>query len=138
MQRQGWILAILWLWGCLTLACAAQPPALELVDQYPGHLDLSQYWVSEKYDGVRGYWDGHQLWTRGGTRIQAPDWFTAGWPDVAMDGELWVGYHQFTAASSIVRSGDDDNGAWHKVHYMVFDLPDHGGDFDARVPAIRQ
>src|SRR5699024_8640327 len=96
------------------------------------------YWVSEKFDGVRGYWDGHQLLTRSGRAIDVPEWFTARWPDTAMDGELWAGYGQFSRASVIVRTADSDDPAWHAITYRVFDLPDHGGDFRARVPASRR
>jgi DNA ligase-1 len=119
-------------------ARAAAPPALELVDVYHGHVDVTQYWISEKFDGVRGYWDGHHLWTRGGSKIHAPAWFTKNWPSVAMDGELWAGYGQFTRASGIVRTQDPGDADWHAMSYRVFDLPDHGGGFDARVPAIRE
>lgn len=119
------------------LARAATPPALELVDIYPGHLDLSHYWVSEKFDGVRGYWDGHRMWTRGGQSVDLPPWFTAGWPDTPMDGELWAGYGRFARASAIVRTAAPDDPSWHVISYHVFDLPAHDGDFDARVPAIR-
>lgn len=129
-----------WIMGAWLLAAslhAATPPSLELVDVYPGHLDLSRYWVSEKFDGVRGYWDGRRLWTRGGHRVEAPAWFTAGWPDTPMDGELWAGYGRFSRASAIVRTAAPDDPAWHGITYRVFDLPAHDGDFNARVPAIR-
>jgi DNA ligase-1 len=43
-----------------------------LANLYRSAIDLDAYWVSEKYDGVRGYWDGARLLTRGGTEIQAP------------------------------------------------------------------
>ncbi|HET9818299.1 MAG TPA: DNA ligase [Rhodanobacteraceae bacterium] len=119
------------------LAWAVPPPPVELVDVYHGGVDLSRYWVSEKFDGVRGYWDGHRLLTRGGTVVQAPGWFTKNWPDTPMDGELWAGYGRFERASTIVRSAGADDPAWHKMSYQVFDLPAQPGDFDARVPAIR-
>lgn len=118
-------------------AYAKQPPPVELVDVYHGHVDLSQYWVSEKYDGVRGYWDGQHMLTRGGSVIQLPAWFTADLPDTPMDGELWAGYHQFSLASTLVRTAGPDDARWHQISYRVFDLPGHPGDFDARVPAIR-
>lgn len=124
-------------WG-LMAAHAAPLPAVELVDVYHGHADLSQYWVSEKFDGVRGYWDGRQLLTRAGSVIDVPRWFTAHWPDTAMDGELWAGYGKFSLASTIVRTAGRHNPDWHRISYRVFDLPDHGGDFDVRVPAIRK
>jgi len=71
-------------------------PALMLAKVYHPGVDLADYWVSEKYDGVRGYWDGQQLLTRGGERVQAPAWFTEGWPRSPLDGELWMGRGTFT------------------------------------------
>ncbi|HET7268810.1 MAG TPA: DNA ligase [Oleiagrimonas sp.] len=127
-----------WIWCFMASAWAAQPPALELVDVYRGGVDLSRYWVSEKFDGVRGYWDGRTLWTRGGQVVHVPAWFTRHWPDTPMDGELWAGYGKFTRASAIVRSAGPDDPAWHEISYRVFDLPAYGSDFDHRVPAIRR
>ncbi|MGH8234943.1 MAG: DNA ligase [Rhodanobacteraceae bacterium] len=115
----------------------AAPPPVELVDVYHGGLDLSRYWVSEKFDGVRGYWDGHRLLTRGGTVIRAPAWFTKNWPDTPMDGELWAGYGRFERASATVRAVEANGAAWHEMSYHVFDLPAQVGGFDARVPVIR-
>ena len=51
---------------------AKPPPPLMLAEVYRRGMPLDDYWVSEKYDGVRGYWDGKQLWTRGGEPISAP------------------------------------------------------------------
>lgn len=120
-------------------AHAAEPPPLMLANVYHigDAIDLSAYWVSEKYDGVRGYWDGHQLWTRGGTRVATPAWFTKGWPDVPLDGELWAGHGKFELASSTVRNSTPDDAAWRRMHLMVFDLPAHGGPFDVRLKALR-
>lgn len=134
LRRIGLVLA-----ACAwALACVAHtaPPPVELVDVYHGGVDLAQYWVSEKFDGVRGYWDGRRLLTRGGTVIAVPAWFTRNWPATPMDGELWAGYGRFARASVIVRTAGPDDPAWHEVSYRVFDLPAHGGTFDARVPAI--
>jgi DNA ligase-1 len=111
---------------------------VELVDVYRGGVDLSRYWISEKFDGVRGYWNGHRLLTREGAIVPLPAWFTRNWPDTPMDGELWAGYGRFERASAIVRSAGADDAAWHEMSYRVFDLPARGGDFDARVPAIRR
>lgn len=140
MQCRRWVAMAAFVWISLFLATvrAASPPPVELVDVYHGHVDLSRYWVSEKFDGVRGYWDGRRLWTRGGRIIDVPAWFTDNWPDTAMDGELWAGYGRFSRASAIVRTADADDAVWHEITYRIFDLPDHDGDFDARVPAIRK
>jgi DNA ligase-1 len=133
-----WIVVALLAWvAAWPCAVRAAPPPVELVDVYHGGVDLSRYWVSEKFDGVRGYWDGHRLLTRAGIVIPAPAWFTKNWPAISMDGELWAGYGRFARASTIVRTADANDPAWREMSYHVFDLPAQHGDFDARVPAIR-
>lgn len=107
-----------------------------LANVYRPGLPLADYWVSEKYDGVRAYWDGQQLWTRHGHRILAPQWFTRGWPSQPLDGELWAGHGRFTAASSATAKEHADDEAWRGLRYMVFDLPAHPGRFDVRLPAL--
>ena len=119
-------------------AWAADAPALLLANVYRPGMRLADYWVSEKYDGVRGYWDGHTLRTRGGETVAAPAWFTAGWPDTPMDGELWAGRGRFSHAQSTVRQQQPDDAAWREMRFMVFDLPAHGGTFDQRLPALNK
>jgi len=122
---------------CLS-ARAVPPPQVTLAESYAPGPDLTHYWVSEKYDGVRGYWDGHRLLTRGGSVINAPDWFTVNFPDTPLDGELWTDYGEFARVSGIVRTDDPVERDWRDISYRVFDLPAHKGGFDTRVPAIRK
>lgn len=107
-----------------------------LANVYRDGTILADYWVSEKYDGVRGYWDGQALWTRGGERVAAPAWFTAGWSKEPMDGELWAGHGQFARAVSTVRQQMPNDAAWRAMRFMVFDLPAQGGTFTERIPAL--
>ncbi len=109
-----------------------------LAGVYRPGMPLADYWVSEKYDGVRGYWDGRQLWTRGGEPIAAPAWFTAGLPKQPLDGELWAGRGRFDHAVSTVRSRTPDDKAWREMRFMVFDLPAEPGDFTARLAVLRR
>lgn len=125
-----------WLTLVALPAHAADAPALLLANVYRPGMPLADYWVSEKYDGVRGYWDGHTLRTRGGETVAAPAWFTAGWPDTPMDGELWAGRGRFTHAQSTTLQQQADEAAWRAMRFMVFDLPQHGGSFDERLPAL--
>ena len=118
-------------------AWAADAPALLLANVYRPGMPLADYWVSEKYDGVRGYWDGHSLRTRGGETVVAPAWFTAGWPTTPMDGELWAGRGRFAHAQSTTRQQQPDEAAWRQMRFMVFDLPAHGGVFDERLGALK-
>ena len=112
-------------------------PALLLAGRYRPGIDLGDYWVSEKYDGVRGVWDGRQLTTRGGERVNAPDWFTHGWPATPMDGELWAGRGAFEHAQSTIGRAQAGDDAWRRMRFMVFDLPAHPGHFDERLAALR-
>lgn len=132
--------ATLLVFFCLLSALAlgqAKIPGLMLASAYEGGKDVSDYWVSEKLDGVRGHWDGEALWSRGGNPIAAPEWFTTDWPPVAMDGELWIGRGRFAEVSGVVRSHRAGDQAWQRVKFMVFDLPAHPGNFDERLSRMR-
>lgn len=119
-------------------AVSAEPKGHKpmLATVYSGNADVTSFWVSEKLDGVRAHWDGQALWSRGGYRIASPGWFTAGWPAMAMDGELWLGRGRFAEVSGIVRTAEPDDAHWRQVKFMVFDLPTHGGTFTQRVRAM--
>lgn len=114
---------------------AARAPVM-LANVYRAGVLLDDYWISEKLDGVRGYWDGQLLLTRGGERISAPDWFVAGWPTTPLDGELWAGRGRFSHAVSTIRQQTPDDAAWRQMRFMVFDLPGDKGDFNARLPLL--
>lgn len=112
---------------------AAGAPAVMLAQPYrAGALQPALHWVSEKYDGVRGWWDGRQLLTRHGHPIRVPAWFTSGWPQRAMDGELWAGRGRFARAAATVAAEVPDDAAWREMRFMVFDLPGEPADFDHR------
>ena len=113
-------------------------PALMLANVYKPTTVLPDYWVSEKYDGVRAYWTGSELLTRSGQNIAAPAWFTAGWPATPLDGELWAGRGQFSRAVSTVRQRKPDDQAWRTMRFMVFDLPAHGRVFTERIAALHE
>ncbi len=120
-------------------ALAREPaPPLMLAETYRRDMSLADYWVSEKYDGVRAFWDGRQLWTRGGERIVAPAWFTTPLPKQPLDGELWAGRGRFAHAVSTARNQTPNDIAWHEMRYMVFDLPAQPGDFTTRLAALRR
>ncbi len=67
------------------------PEQLVLANTYKQGIDVSEYWTSEKLDGIRALWDGKHLYTRNGNRIYAPKWFTESLPEVHLEGELWAG-----------------------------------------------
>ncbi len=124
-------------YGAAPVALAADvKPPLMLANVYHPGVQLANYWVSEKYDGVRGFWNGQKLLTRGGQTVNAPAWFTANWPATPMDGELWAGRGQFQKAVSTVRQQTPDDAAWRGIQFMVFDLPAEPGPFTERLSTL--
>src|SRR5690606_15002235 len=101
----------------------AGPPAIPLANVYHPGVNLEDYWVSEKLDGVRAYWDGEQLWSRGGHVYAAPDWFTAQFPRHPLDGELWSGRERFAELSGVVRKVQPVDREWRQVRIHVFGRP---------------
>jgi DNA ligase-1 len=110
----------------------AGEPALMLARDWQPGLDPAQFLVSEKFDGVRAYWDGRVLRFKSGRPIAAPDWFVAGLPATPLDGELWLGRRSFDRLSGVVRRIEPVDAEWREVRYMVFDLPGATGSFTDR------
>lgn len=135
----AWLLFCVFCFFPLPSAQAAgpEPPGLLLANVYHDQIDLEDYWVSEKLDGVRAYWDGRRLISRQGNVFQAPAWFTRNFPATPLDGELWMGRGTFERLSGTVRQQVPDEVAWRQVRYMVFDLPAAEGVFDQRLEQLR-
>lgn len=124
--------------GLQGLPVFAGPPAILLAEVYRNQVDVTQYLVSEKLDGVRAIWDGQTLRFRSGKSIRAPGWFTDGLPRQPLDGELWMGRGSFERLSGTVRREVPDDDEWRQVRYMIFELPDAPGTFARRVAQIRE
>lgn len=116
----------------------ATPPGALLANVAPAHIDPAPYLISEKYDGVRGLWDGQTLRTRAGNVIAAPAWFIARLPKQALDGELWIGRGQFEKLSGIVRKTTPQDDEWRQIKYLIFELPGTHGSFAERYEQIKR
>jgi DNA ligase 1 len=96
--------------------------------------DPTGWLMSEKLDGIRCFWDGRDMWSRGGLPFFAPDWFTDLLPKgEALDGELWTKRDDFQKAVSIVRKYKCDSEQWKQITYMVYDAPLTKGKFKNRL-----
>ncbi len=130
-----------------------KPEFLMLAKKYsPGCIALRGWWLSEKLDGIRAFWDGGVsrgiraseipyantvkdsrlknrviatgLWSRTGKVIHAPSYWLNGLPNRMLDGELWLGRRQFQSLISTVSTKDGSkDDYWSAVRYMVFDSP---------------
>lgn len=115
---------------------AVAPPIL-LAQSYRNSVDVAQYLISEKLDGVRAVWDGQTLRFRSGREINAPGWFVGSLPKRPLDGELWMGRGTFERLSGVVRRDVPDDAEWRQVRYMIFELPGESGSFARRAELIR-
>ena len=132
------LLLLILLFGPATPAVAGEPPPLLLAKPYTDDIDVRDYWVSEKLDGVRAYWDGQRLLSRRGNVFQAPAWFTEGFPPHPLDGELWLGRGAFEATVSAVRKQRPVAAEWRQLSYQVFELPGAAGDFTRRLARLER
>ncbi|MBW3542372.1 MAG: DNA ligase [Planctomycetes bacterium] len=113
-------------------AAPTEGPPLLLAHRWENDLDLTDWWMSEKLDGVRAYWDGRRFRSRLGNELHAPDWFVQGLPESPLDGELWLDRKAFQRTVSIVRR-QDKGPEWQQVRYVVFDAPALEAPFETRL-----
>lgn len=130
------IASMLYLAPLTVIAKETTDPDLLLAKVYKQAADIDQYWVSEKYDGVRAYWDGQRFISRQGNEYTAPKWFTKGFPDRPLDGELWIGRNTFEQLISTVKKDNPVDEEWQQVRFEVFELPNAPGTFSDRLLAM--
>jgi DNA ligase-1 len=99
--------------------------------------DPTGWWMSEKLDGVRAYWDGKQFISRLGNAYFAPEWFIEGLPDFPLDGELFAGRGRFQHAVSVARRMDKGEG-WKSLAFVIFDAPALDHAFEHRIRHLEE
>ena len=126
-----------WLFAlALALTARAGAPDLLLLSRYQPDMDINGWYMSEKLDGIRAYWDGRQLLSRKGNPFAAPAWFTADLPPFALDGELWIARQHFEETASITSREQPDPG-WRRISYNIFEVPGAPGGLNARLGRLR-
>ncbi|MEH6649155.1 MAG: DNA ligase [Motiliproteus sp.] len=113
-------------------------PELMLAKRYHSDIELQHYLVSEKFDGVRAYWDGRQLLSRQGYPIRAPLWFTQALPATPLDTELWIGRGKFEPLSAAVRRYQPIDQEWRLIQLQLLDLPTSSEPFKIRIGQLKQ
>lgn len=108
-------------------------PDLMLLKTYRNQ-DLTGWVMSEKLDGIRGYWDGKVLYTRQQKILTPPHYFLKNFPPFAIDGELFTQRNDFANIASIVKSKKDQG--WQGMKLYVFDVPDSEGDLFQRLEVL--
>lgn len=116
----------------------ADKPNLFLLNTYTDDANVGGWYMSEKLDGVRAYWDGRKLISRGGNIIDAPKFFTKGFPSHKLDGELWNKRGDFDNISSIVRNKSTTKSSWKQLTYNIFEVPDAEGNLIKRLSKVQE
>jgi DNA ligase-1 len=114
----------------------AEAPGLLLAETWNATINVASWWLSEKLDGVRAFWDGAQFLSRQGNVFHTPAWFTVSLPKVPLDGELWLARKAFQRTVSIIRRHDGSD-LWREIRFLVFDAPAVGEPFEARLEYLR-
>lgn len=113
----------------------ASKPDLLLLKKYKDQ-NISGWVMSEKLDGIRAYWDGKNLISRGGNIIYAPTWFVKDYPPFSVDGELWTKRGDFENISSIVRDKTPSI-KWKYIKHYIFEVPNAKGGLFQRLDKVR-
>ncbi len=123
---------------CLFLpSLYAKKPELFLLNVYNKDIDVTSWYMSEKLDGVRAYWDGQKLISRAGNDFNAPSFFTKDFPPHELDGELWSKREDFSNINSIV-STQDDKARWNELTYNIFEVPNAKGGLIKRLSLVKE
>ena len=127
----------------------------------PGKVSPAGWFISEKMDGIRCFWDGGisrglmaetvryantikdvnpqkatGLWSRTGKVIHAPDWWLNHLPDFPLDGELFLGRGKFQSTYSIVAKYTPTKD-WDLIDYRIFDSPPYHTFLTPRTIKVR-
>jgi DNA ligase-1 len=119
----------------LVASLFAAKPDMLLLNKYSEDINVTSWYMSEKLDGVRAYWDGEKLISRSGKVFAAPEFFTKDFPKHKLDGELWSKRGDFENIVSIVNQKKPHNG-WENLTYNIFEVPEKEGSLLQRLKSI--
>lgn len=119
----------------------------------PDKHRVGGWWMSEKRDGQRAFWDGGitrgvpkkqvpwannakderyvdeqiatGLWSRYGNVIHAPDHWLDSLPPVCLDGELYLDRGAFQETRKIISTIEPGPG-WRDIRFLIIDTPNLG------------
>ena len=115
----------------------AEKPNLLLLKSYKNDVNVTNWLMSEKLDGVRAYWDGTRLISRNGKAFAVPKWFINDFPPFEIDGELWTKRGDFENIISIVNRQTPHDG-WREISYQIFEVPHQKGGLMMRLEVLEK
>lgn len=106
--------------------------------------NIESYAISEKFDGVRGIWDGKEMFSKNGKKLAIPPCFVEKLAILELkdgefvEGELWVDYGKFAEVSSLARRKNPTCAEFESVKYLIFNAQlNESSDFLANLSKIQ-
>ncbi|MBC8208500.1 MAG: DNA ligase [Desulfobulbaceae bacterium] len=125
---------------CLTFFVVSAPVhALDIMLPlvYEEQTDVRSWLMSEKLDGVRGYWDGRKMFSKNGLPFHPHPDFIKTLPPFPLEGEIWGGRQTFAKTSGMVRKKAPHEG-WRTLQFAIFDAPEVPGGIEQRLLAAQE
>lgn len=120
-----------------TKMALADATTLQKAKTYKGYENIKGWYMSEKLDGIRGYWNGKYFLSKNGNKIYTPKWFTKNFPSYELDGELWTKRGDFENIQSIVLDMHPSD-KWKEISYNIFEAPNQDGNFSERLRVAKK
>ena len=98
-------------------------------------MEPKGWYLTEKYDGMRLYWNGKEFISRNGRTIKAPESIKNQLPAVPLDGELWTQYGLYQDAVSLCNSTNETK--WSKAVFWIFDAPQLEKPLEERIEFLQ-
>ena len=106
--------------------------------------NIESYAISEKFDGVRGIWDGKEMFSKNGKKLAIPPCFAEKLAILELkdgefvEGELWADYGKFAEVSSLARRKNPTCAEFESVKYLIFNAQlNESSDFLANLSKIQ-
>jgi DNA ligase-1 len=99
--------------------------------------NVKGWYMSEKLDGIRAYWNGKTLLSKNANKIYAPKWFIDNLPPFELDGELWTKRGDFENIQNIVLDTEPSE-TWGNITYNIFEIPNKKGDISKRLKKLKE
>ncbi|MGX2983446.1 DNA ligase [Helicobacter sp. 23-1045] len=106
--------------------------------------NAESYAVSEKFDGVRGIWDGQTMFSKRGKKFAIPPCFAQNLAVLGLqkgefvEGELWIDYGEFEKISALIRQKSPSCADFKQVKYLIFNAKlNESSDFLANLSTIQ-
>jgi len=89
--------------------------------------DITNWWMGEKYDGVRSFWNSNtsNLYSREGKTLRLPEVIYNHFPPFFVEGELWVGRDNFSSLVKLVSHSSERKSKISPafLRFVAFDSP---------------